>query len=59
MLPYGMVSSIHVISQEEVVRVWNITSNSEQLNQVVKLTMDVAADGHGTTEGLNVGFFQK
>ena len=46
MLPYGMVSSIHVISQEEVVRVWNITSN-------------VAADGHGTTDGLNVGFFQK
>ena len=59
MLPYGMVSSIHVIAQEEVVRVWNITSNSEQLNQVVKLTMDVAADGHGTTDGLNVGFFQK
>ena len=59
MLPYGVVCSIHVVSQEEVVRVWNITSNSEQLNQVVKLTMDVAADGHGTTDGLNVGFFQK
>ena len=54
-----MVSAIHVISQEEVICVWNITTNSEQLNQVMELAVNVTTNGHGTTDGLNIRFLQE
>ena len=47
---YGLdrvVSSVDVVTHEEVVGIGRVSTNLEELTQVVELTVDVAADGHG------------
>jgi len=40
---YGVVTSINIITHEEVVGIWVWAPNSEQLHQVMKLAMDISA----------------
>ena len=42
----AIVASIDVIAHEEIVRLWDLSSDSEQLHQIVELTMDVTTDCH-------------
>ena len=41
---HTIVSSINEVSQEEVVGVWALTTDLEELDEIVKLTVDVTAD---------------
>ena len=50
-----VVASVDVIPHEQVVRVWGIASNLEELHQVVELSMDITADSDWTPDGLHVG----
>ena len=45
---HTVVSSVNIISHEEIVGVGALPSDPEQLHQVVKLTVDVATDRHRT-----------
>ena len=51
---HGSGSSVHIISQEEVIRVGYFTSNSKQLDHVVELTMDITDDGDGRRHLANI-----
>eukprot|EP00968_Pinguiococcus_pyrenoidosus_P018168 scaffold1867_cov247-Pinguiococcus_pyrenoidosus.AAC.5 len=50
----AVVSSIHVVSQKQVVGVRGMPPNAKELHQIVKLAVDVATDGHWRAHGLNV-----
>ena len=49
-----MIATVDVVAHEEIVGVWRLSSNLEELQQVMKLAMHVAADGHGTFHLLNI-----
>lgn len=51
-----VVSSINIVSQEQVIGVRDITSNRKQLYQIVKLTMNISTNGYGCSHRLYVGF---
>ena len=55
----GVVATVDVIAHEKEVRVWGMSTNLEQLSEVVELTVDVSADGDWCTDLLNVGFINK
>ena len=40
-----MVPSVDVVSHEEIVGVWGLTSDFEELFQVVELAVDITANG--------------
>ena len=46
-------------THEQVVCVRHITTDAEQLHEVVELAVDVAAHGHGTAHGLHVGLLDE
>jgi len=41
---HAVVSSINEVPQEEVVGVWALTADLEELDEIVKLTVDVSAN---------------
>ena len=49
-----VVTTIDVVAHEEVVSVRGLSSDLEQLAQIVELTVDVTADGHGGAHLLHV-----
>jgi hypothetical protein len=55
----GIVTSIHIISHEEVVGIRRLASNSEQFDEVVPLTVNVSAHGHRAANSLDVGLILK
>lgn len=52
----GEVPTIHVVPEEEVVRVRHATTYSEELDKIVELSVDVTADCHRRTHRLHVRF---
>lgn len=50
----GVVSTVDVISHEEVVGIRRLASNSEQLDQVVPLAMNITANGHRAVHALDI-----
>lgn len=50
----GIVSTVDVISHEEVVGIRRLASNSEQLDQVVPLSMNITANGHRAMHALDI-----
>lgn len=55
----GVVASIHVISQEEIVSIGDIPSDSEEFHEVVELPVDVTADVDWCADVDDIGFFGK
>ena len=49
-----VVTTIDVVTHEEVVGVGRLATNLEQLAQIVELTVDITADGHGRAHLLHV-----
>ena len=49
-----IVATIDVVTHEEVVGVGRLSTNLEQLTQVVELTVDVTAHRHGGAHFLHV-----
>ena len=52
----AVVTSINVIAHEQVVGVRCVATNSKELDQVMELAVDVAADGDRAGNWLYVGF---
>mmetsp|Transcript_3816 Transcript_3816/g.17582 ORF Transcript_3816/g.17582 Transcript_3816/m.17582 type:complete len:200 (-) Transcript_3816:79-678(-) len=50
-----VVPAVHVVAQEEVVRVRRVSAELEHLQQVVKLSVDVPHDRHGRPHAVHVG----
>lgn len=44
---------------EDVARVWTLSSDPQQLEEVPELPVNVPADCHGRCDGLNVGFLHQ
>lgn len=44
---------------EDIARLWYASSFPQQFQQVPELSVDIAANGHRTRDGLNVGFFDE
>ena len=55
----GVVPSVYVIAHKEVVGVGGLSTNLEQLTQVVELAMDITANGDWSTHLLYVGLIDK
>ena len=53
------MSSINVVSHEEVVGVWQFSAKSKKLLQVVELSMDISANGHRGSHWLNIRLFDQ
>ena len=43
---YRVVSSVNIVTHEEIVCIWELAADLEQLDQIVELTVNVAADCH-------------
>ena len=56
---YRIVTSIHVIPHEEVVRIRRESTDLEELHQVVKLTMNIAHDCNGTGNVGHIAFIRQ
>jgi len=59
---YGLdrvVTTIDVVSHEEIVGIGRVTSNPEKLHQVVELTVNVTTDGDGAAHRLDVGLLHE
>lgn len=54
-----VVTTINVVSHEQVVGVRRIASDAEQLHQVVKLTVNITTDGDRATDRLDVGLLHQ
>ena len=55
----GIVSTINVIAHEQVVRVWRLPTDLEQLSEIVELPMDVSANGDRGSDLLHVRLIYK
>lgn len=56
---HGMISAIHVVAHEQIIRVWCFASIAKQFHEVVKLPVDIPANRHWTLDRLHVGFFHQ
>jgi hypothetical protein len=53
------VASIHEISNENVVGVWDLSSSSEQFEEIIELTVNISANSDWSRNWLYVGFFDQ
>jgi len=51
---YAVVAPVHVVPHEEIVGVWRLAADLEELHKVVELSMDVSAHRHGALDALHV-----
>ena len=51
-----VVTTIDVVTHEEVVSGWRLATNLEEFFQIVELTMNVTADGYRRIDFRNIGF---
>ena len=51
---HGVVASVHVVSHEQIVRVWGVASDLEQFHQVVELSMNITAHSDRASDRLDV-----
>jgi hypothetical protein len=49
-----MVPAIDKVAHEDVTGIGNLTSDSQELEQIPKLAVDVSADSHGRRHRLDV-----
>ena len=49
-----MIATVDVVTHEQIVCVRRLSSDLEQLQKVMKLTMDITADGHRALHVLNI-----
>lgn len=54
---HGIVSSINIVSHEEVISIWGLSPDPKQLHEVMKLTMDISTHRHWTSHLLHIGLF--
>jgi len=52
-------TSVHIVSHEQVVRFWNLSSYLKQLHQVVELAVNVSADDNRSPDWCYVRLFSK
>ena len=55
----GIVSTIDVVAHKEIVGIRRVAADAEQLHQVVKLAVDITANGNRAADRLHVGFFHQ
>lgn len=54
-----VVSTINIVTHEEVVGVGGVTTDSEELGEIVELSVNITTDGDGASNRLDVGFFHE
>lgn len=54
-----IITSIHIITHKQVVRLWTPAANTKKLCQIVKLSMNVATNSHRSSYWLYIGFVLK
>jgi len=54
-----VVASVDIVTHEEVVLVGQVTSNAEELNQVMELTVDITANGDWCSHFLDIRLVDK
>ena len=47
---HWIVASVYEIAHEEIVRIWYVSTYGEQLNEIVKLSVYVPADGDWSSD---------
>merc|ERR1712216_165040 len=50
----AIISTIHIVTHEDVVGVWHLASLVEQLQQIVELSMYVTTHGHRRRHRLHI-----
>ena len=56
---YGVEAAIDKVAHEEVICIGDVAADFEELFEVVELSVDVAADGDGRVDALDVGLFNE
>ena len=52
-------TAVDEIPHEQVIRIRHVTAHAEEFHQVVKLAVDVAADGDGGVDGNDIALFDQ
>lgn len=56
---YAVVASVHIVTHEQVVCVWAVAADPEQLQQIEKLSVNVATDSNRAPNWLHVAFLHQ
>lgn len=56
---HRIIASVHIVPHEQVICVWRLPSNSEELHEVVELAMDVPTHGDGASHLLDIGLLSQ
>ena len=54
-----MVPSIHEVAHEQVFHIRDFAWHSEELKQIIKLAVNISADGDGRRERSHIAFFNQ
>ena len=54
-----IIPSINIITQEEIVRVGDITTDGEEFDQVMELAMNITTDGDRCSDWLGITFIHE
>jgi len=54
-----VMTSINIVTHKQIVRFRHLTTNLEELHQVMELTVNVPTNDHRCTHGHNIGFLSK
>lgn len=49
-------TSIDIVSHEEIIGLWDLSSDLEELQQILELAMDVSTNNDWSTNRNNIGF---
>ena len=50
-----VVPTVHIVSHEEVVSIRAVSPNTEQLHQIMELTVDISTHRYWALDFLNIG----
>ena len=50
----GVVATVNVVTHEQVVVLWQLATNFEQLDQIKELAVDVSANGHRSSDTYHI-----
>jgi hypothetical protein len=56
---HAVVASVDEIAHENVALVWDLTTNVKQLQQIMKLAVNITANSDGRSDGLHGRFLDK
>ena len=51
---HRIISSVDVVSHEEIICIWRFSTDAEQLHQIMELTVNISTNGNRAADRLHI-----